>query len=505
MHADWKWECEGTEGACLLNDGRVLRARAVGDGRGTREFYSWIDITGRRLATEECILSPQPSRESAVDAVEKAAGVTSPMPGTESREVQALRNCRAMAAREVRKCPPGKERDAWEHVLRFCREGGVEASVMRSEPCPHAAASAVTGETFAFDDGMDIDQLRRDPVELAQDEAEPPQLSASAIARGNAIMAITQPCAPEADGFVDPDPFDPPQTARAAVEREAKDAGAFTSLREANAVRQREWDKDDRISLSYRGNELAGEVGEACNIIKKLDRERLGIRGSRASVEQLADELADVIICADLVAMMAGVDLDAAVVRKFNATSEKVGLKTRMAMRDRDALRKQMQKDAERDALPRPPAEQDAVLEALARAVIARGPDTRTEEQQIEDGVAFLMGDTAPDAMLDHGELRRRCDALRAQLASVTAERDALGVRCGQIGGLKAREEGATPVRSLVAAYFRLRESMSTTDVMPLAPSVDATLKMRLNARALYDADEIFEDVRGAVPTGGAK
>ena len=103
------------------------------------------------------------------------------------------------------------------------------------------------------------------------------------------------------------------------------------TLRAANIARQTEWDPGKQISLSYRGNELAGEVGEACNVIKKLDRERLGIRGSRDTVAHLAEELADVVICADLIAMAEDIDLDAAVAAKFNATSAKVGLATRMA------------------------------------------------------------------------------------------------------------------------------------------------------------------------------
>ena len=103
------------------------------------------------------------------------------------------------------------------------------------------------------------------------------------------------------------------------------------TLRSANIARQNEWDQDNQISAAYRGNELAGEVGEACNVIKKLERERLGILGSRATVGELADELADVLICADLIAMHYGIDLEAAVARKFNATSEKVGLQTRLA------------------------------------------------------------------------------------------------------------------------------------------------------------------------------
>lgn len=101
------------------------------------------------------------------------------------------------------------------------------------------------------------------------------------------------------------------------------------SLRSANITRQQEWDPGSQISLAYRGNEMAGEVGEACNIIKKIARERLGLVGSRATLEQLAEELADVVICADLIAMGEGIDLDQAVKDKFNKTSEQRGLKTR--------------------------------------------------------------------------------------------------------------------------------------------------------------------------------
>lgn len=104
----------------------------------------------------------------------------------------------------------------------------------------------------------------------------------------------------------------------------------FNKLRAANLARQSEWDAGNQIDASYRGNELAGEVGEACNVIKKLERERMGIRGSRDTVDHLAEELADVVICVDLIAMQYGIDLDGAVARKFNATSEKVGLKTRL-------------------------------------------------------------------------------------------------------------------------------------------------------------------------------
>lgn len=104
----------------------------------------------------------------------------------------------------------------------------------------------------------------------------------------------------------------------------------FDVLRLANHTRQQEWDKEGRINASYRAMELGGEVGEALNVVKKLERERLGIRGSRATPEQLAEELADVVICADLIAMHYGIELGEAVATKFNATSEKVGLSTRI-------------------------------------------------------------------------------------------------------------------------------------------------------------------------------
>jgi NTP pyrophosphatase (non-canonical NTP hydrolase) len=83
----------------------------------------------------------------------------------------------------------------------------------------------------------------------------------------------------------------------------------FTSLRPANAARQEEWDPTGFAKTrSWRFNELGGEVGEVCNILKKLHRESCGVPGSRATKDQLADELADVVICIDLAAMECLVD-----------------------------------------------------------------------------------------------------------------------------------------------------------------------------------------------------
>jgi NTP pyrophosphatase (non-canonical NTP hydrolase) len=97
-------------------------------------------------------------------------------------------------------------------------------------------------------------------------------------------------------------------------------------LRNANYLRNLEWDSDNKLDMSFFGNELGGECGEAQNIVKKLERERLGIRGSRATPMDLMKELADVVIVADLLSQRVGGDLGRAIREKFNETSNKNGL-----------------------------------------------------------------------------------------------------------------------------------------------------------------------------------
>lgn len=104
---------------------------------------------------------------------------------------------------------------------------------------------------------------------------------------------------------------------------------ACATLRHANQKRQQEWLGNNQTSLTFKGNELGGETGEVQNILKKIERERMGVAGSRATVEDLADEIGDVIICLDLIAAEFGIDLEEAARCKFNKTSIKYGLSTR--------------------------------------------------------------------------------------------------------------------------------------------------------------------------------
>lgn len=100
-------------------------------------------------------------------------------------------------------------------------------------------------------------------------------------------------------------------------------------LRASNQARQKVWDPEGRMNGTtgklFSATEMVGEAGEAANEVKKLVREEIGIQGSRTTVTKLGDELADVIICVDLIAARYDIDLIEAITRKFNETSRNQG------------------------------------------------------------------------------------------------------------------------------------------------------------------------------------
>lgn len=106
---------------------------------------------------------------------------------------------------------------------------------------------------------------------------------------------------------------------------------SFENLRAANARRGAQWDGKPAAldDLSFRAMELGGETGEALNFCKKLVREltgRVGGMPMNQARPKIAEELADVVICADRVAEVLDIDLPTAITEKFNATSLKHGL-----------------------------------------------------------------------------------------------------------------------------------------------------------------------------------
>lgn len=104
---------------------------------------------------------------------------------------------------------------------------------------------------------------------------------------------------------------------------------SLDKLRDANRRRHKEWAHGEDVDLSFRGVELAGEVGEVCNEIKKLERVRLNLVGSKTDLEGIKEELADVMISADLIAMDLGIDMASEIQKKFDKTSRKYNLSAR--------------------------------------------------------------------------------------------------------------------------------------------------------------------------------
>lgn len=83
--------------------------------------------------------------------------------------------------------------------------------------------------------------------------------------------------------------------------------------------------------LSAWCNAVLGELGEAANLIKKVERGDLTLDEARA---ELAKEFADVVTYLDILALQAGVDLGQATMDKFNEVSVRVGSTVRLAADD---------------------------------------------------------------------------------------------------------------------------------------------------------------------------
>jgi len=85
---------------------------------------------------------------------------------------------------------------------------------------------------------------------------------------------------------------------------------------------------DDWAGSQY-GNAIAGEVGELCNIIKKIERKN--VPGDETlGPEDIGKELADIICYACLIATKYKLDLETCIVEKFNEVSERVDSKYRL-------------------------------------------------------------------------------------------------------------------------------------------------------------------------------
>jgi NTP pyrophosphatase (non-canonical NTP hydrolase) len=108
----------------------------------------------------------------------------------------------------------------------------------------------------------------------------------------------------------------------------------------ANRARCKRWHPGFPNDTDWTGADWAlamgGETGEALNVVKKLRRIEVGIRGvmdpSEAELRAaLADELADIYLYLDLLAAKYDIDLPSAVASKFNRVSAREGFPERLA------------------------------------------------------------------------------------------------------------------------------------------------------------------------------
>lgn len=106
----------------------------------------------------------------------------------------------------------------------------------------------------------------------------------------------------------------------------------FERLRIFNVARcEDSFHKLDAWIIEQWTNAMAGEAGEACNVAKKMGRGDFKTDGEkRFAVGELAKELADVVIYADLCAARMGIDLGEAVVQKFNEVSDRRSSKIKL-------------------------------------------------------------------------------------------------------------------------------------------------------------------------------
>ncbi len=114
----------------------------------------------------------------------------------------------------------------------------------------------------------------------------------------------------------------------------------LASFRPINVQRATEGFKCyDNQPLTYWTTALAGEVGELCNMIKKMQRvERGGVDGGSSytakdiTKEMLKEEIGGIAIYLDLLASLLDISLEEAIVDTFNSKSEKYGFREKIVV-----------------------------------------------------------------------------------------------------------------------------------------------------------------------------
>lgn len=90
----------------------------------------------------------------------------------------------------------------------------------------------------------------------------------------------------------------------------------------------------ENVSILFFTTALAGELGELCNLVKKLERVKAGgldagtnEKAKDINRDKLAEEIGGIAIYLDLLASRLGIDLEQAIIKTFNDKSKQYDLK----------------------------------------------------------------------------------------------------------------------------------------------------------------------------------
>jgi NTP pyrophosphatase (non-canonical NTP hydrolase) len=239
---------------------------------------------------------------------------------------------------------------------------------------------------------------------------------------------------------------------------------------------------------------LLGELGEAANNAKKLNRYRDGIPGNKEALQELKAklrrELGDTFVYLDLLCQSLGFNIGDAAVEVFNAKSAEIGCSiTVVPDPDLATLRAQVQALTEERDEARMFADSRLATRKVDVAVIER----LTEERDTWQRRAVTTEDLRADAVL------ARADAAEARLREVEAERE---VSCPACGVPVKQVSSATLSLALWQHWnwscsYAKRLTTLATVVREVEQACDAA--MRLNVPAA----ELVGRIRAALPKEG--
>lgn len=112
----------------------------------------------------------------------------------------------------------------------------------------------------------------------------------------------------------------------------------FDYIREMNKERSKDWHRDSKPwTVADWSNAAAGEMGEVCNKVKKLRRIETGMTVQRSQSAdpdvirgQIGEEVADTFLYLDLLCAHLGIDMELAILHKFNRVSVEQGFPQRL-------------------------------------------------------------------------------------------------------------------------------------------------------------------------------